>query len=208
MALIPLIFKNNDTENIKTKIGKVSSKLARMIYSHNLTGKVGILKSYGNECNISNQVVGSLGKTTITFDKGALSVYGGIVYIEQGTTLEIPNVSNGSIGVYVDLTQQAGNEVSFYAGNDVPTDKDNLQNNENSGKYYFELYTYTVSGTSFTILSKTDLFIKPQSEITESLERILDSTNAVPRASRLDAVSQTENSVSFYIDNNLIRMEW
>lgn len=205
--LIPLIFKNNDTEEQKTKIGKVSSKLARMIYSQNLSGKVGIFKGYGNELSFPQPAVGSP-NTTITFNKGALSVYGGIVYVEQGTTLAVPNVANGSIGVYIDLTQEAGNEVSFYAGDNPPTDEDNLQDNETTGKYYFELYKYNVSGTTFRTTSKTEKFIESQSEITDKFNKILDGTRSVPRASKVDAFQTSDNSVSFYVGDNYIYMEW
>ena len=206
--IIPLIFKNNDTETQKTKIGKVSSKLARMIYAQNLSGKVGIFKGYGNECSIYQSVVGSLGKTTITFNKGAISIYGGIVYIEQGTTLEVPNETNGSIGIYVDLSQEAGNEVSFYAGGNPPTDVDNLQDNETTGKYYFELYKYSVSGTTFKTISKTDKIIEPQSDLTDKLNKIVEGTNPVPRASKVDAIINSDNSIGFYVGDNYIVMEW
>ena len=204
MALIPLIFKNNDTENVKTKIGKVSSKLARMIYSFTLSNKVGILKGYGGECSIFNKVVGGLGKTTITFNKGALSVYGGIVLIEQGTELEVPNVTNGSIGVYIDLTKGAGEEVSFKAGLDTPTDSDDLQANETTGKYYFELYKYSVSGTTCTITETTDKFI----ESNQYFGNVINGTQSVPKASKIVPSATSENSVSFYLGDNVVRMEW
>jgi hypothetical protein len=199
--LVGLTFKNNDTEQVKTKIGKVSSSLQRMINSYFFSDKVGILKGYANECSIFNQVVGTLGKTTITFNKGALSIYGGVVLIEQGTTLEIPNVANGSIGVYVDLSQEAGKEVSFYAGANPPTDADNLQDNEITGKYYFELYEYSVSGTTFTITSKTDKFIVENEDFTSG-------ETAVAKANKIVPSETTNNSVSFYLGENIVRLEW
>lgn len=202
--IIPLIFKNNDTESVKTKIGKVSSKLARMIYSFTLGGKIGILKDYGGECSIKQSVVGNLGTTTVTFNKGALSVYGGIIYIEQDTTLEVPNETNGSIGVVIDLSANAGLEAVFYAGANPPSYSDNLQNNESNGKYYFELYKYTVAGTTFTVTSTTNKFIYSNSY----LGNVIEGNQAVPKASRVEASASTSNSVSFYVGENLVRLEW
>lgn len=204
--LIPLIFKNNDTEAVKTKIGKVSAKLQRLINSYLFIDKVGILDGYGNNCNIQLPVVvGTLGKTTITFDKGALSIYGGVVYIEQGTTLEIPNVTNGSIGIYVDLSNNPGNEpgfeVSFYAGDNPPTDTDNLQDNEVTGKYYFELYKYSTAGNNFEILKKTNKIIKTAVDYS-------NENNSVAKANKIVPSATTDNSVSFYIGDNVIRLEW
>lgn len=202
--LRPLIFKNNDTETVKTKIGKVSSQLARMIYSFTLSGKVGILKDYGSECSIAQSVVGGLGKTTVTLNKGAVSIYGGIIYIEPNTTIEVPNVTNGSIGIYVDLSENAGKEAVFKAGENPPTDTDDLQANETTGKYYFELYKYSVSGSTFSTTSKTDKYIYSN----KYLGDVIEGSQPVPKANQIVPSATTSNSVSFYIGEKLVKMEW
>ena len=200
MALIPMIFKNNDTVETKTKIGRVTSTMQRMINSFLFSGKVGILKGYANECSIASSI-GGASTTTITFNQGALSIYGGVILIEQGTILEVPNVANGSIGIYVDLSRGAGNEATFYAGANAPTDADNLQDNEVAGKYYFELYKYSVTGTTFTQTQKTDKFINENEDYGSGEKAVAKANQIVPSSVGL-------NSVSFYVGDNVIRMEW
>lgn len=201
--LIPLIFKNNDTDDRKTKIGKVNSILARMIYSFTLSKKVGILEGYGNEMSIKSTAVGNF-DTVITFNKGAFSVYGGIVLIEQDTEWTIPNVTNGSIGVEINLNEEPGYEVCFYAGDNPPASRDNLQDNETQGVYYFEIYRYSVTGGTFTQLSKTTQKIKSNANLGD----ILDGTIAVPKANVIVPSATTSNSVSFYVGENLVKLEW
>lgn len=199
-----LIFKNNDTPENPTKIGKVSSALQRMIYSFTMSGKVGILKGYGNECSIKQSNVSELGTTAVTFNKGAVVVYGGICLLEQDTVLNVPNVANGSIGVLVDLSKEAGQEVELYAGDSPSAKKDNLQDKENDGVYYFELYKYSVTGVQFSAISKTNEFIQPN----ENLSKILDGSLPVPKASQIVPVASGVDYLTFYVGTNLVRLEW
>lgn len=211
MALIGIIFKNDDKPATQdkpaelSKTGRVSSELGRMIYSFTLSDKVGILKDYGNEISIKgNSIPSERGITEVTFNKGAVSIYGGIGIVEQDTILEVPNVSNGSIGILVDLGAEAGKEMIFYAGDSPSPKRDNLQDNEKDGIYYFELYKYSVTGSQFSIISKTNQFIRPNS----ALASVLDGTTSVPKANQIVPSSVEDNSISFYVGSHLVKLEW
>lgn len=157
--LIPLIFKNNDTESLSTKIGKVPPNMARALYSFGLVKKTGILKDYASECSITAPIDynSNVGYARVTFNKGLISVCGGIIYIEQGTTFDIPvtsDMQNASLGVRIDLSRDAGNEVNFFykTGSLIQND---LQANEVDGMYEFEIYKFNVSGGLLTLTYKT-----------------------------------------------------
>lgn len=175
MALIGLVVKNNDTEAVKTKIGKITPALARLFYAISFVKRTGIINGYygisgaGTECDIiGTSITYSGGYVRFKFNKGAFSVCGACGVIEQGTdfkvgsTLGIPvgsNTSTGSMGIKVDLSQPAGSEVSFYYKNSGSLTHDNLLNNETDGIYEFELYKYTISSGVITFTSKTSELI-------------------------------------------------
>lgn len=164
--LIPLIFKNNDTDEIKTKIGKVTPVLARALYAYGLSGKTGILKDYASECSITKPIdyTSSPNYARLTFNKGILSICGGIIFIEQGTEFIVDgvygipvgnNVASGSLGIKVDLSKLEGEEVSFFykTGSLIQND---LQENEIDGVYEFEIYKYSIVNGVLTLTQKNE----------------------------------------------------
>ena len=120
MALIPVTFKHS-TETGKEKSGKVSTLTARMLYANTFSDKVGIVKGYKkdegtDELSVAYDNTATTSTTfRLVFNKGAVSIYGGVGIIEQGTTYDIPKgLSNYSFGIRIDLKQPAGKEMDFY----------------------------------------------------------------------------------------------
>ena len=153
--LIPITFKNDDTASKKSRVGKITPANARLLNSFSLLKKVGIFEGYGSNCSaISTTITANSDNTfTITLNKGAFNIYGGVGVIEQGTTVIIPNTySRGSFGIRVDLKNDAGQEVLFYTkSQDDALVQNDLQANEVSGVYEFELYKYTINGSVMTL---------------------------------------------------------
>ena len=154
MAIIPLIFKNDDTviENadgsttpVYSRTGKVPPSMGRAINAYSLYNKCGIFKGYGYNCK-ADVISTSFNKTTISIKKGLVSIYGGVILIEDGTTFEFSTSANttGYIGITVDLSKDAGQEVTMFAKTSG-FNKDDLQANEVTGKFDLILFKYTSS---------------------------------------------------------------
>lgn len=219
--LIPITFKNNDKpavtneageitkQAIVTKIGKVTPAIARMIYANALSTETGIIQEYksanASSCSIATyETVGN--KIRVTFNKGAFSIYGGIGIIESGTTFDIDksvDISNGSLGVRVNLGNEAGEEMSFYAKDANTLQKDNLLLNEQNGIYDFELYKFTLTNGVFVLGTKntTDIVI-PNNNLLD------DIISGEQQVGRLKTSKITANSIEFRVGDNTIYMRW
>lgn len=150
--LIPITFKN---DSASSKTGKTTPVIERFKNAYSFSKKVGIFEGYGKNCSALSTTISANtdGTFSVKFNKGAIGIYGGIGVIEQGTTLNIPNtISSGSLGVKINLSNPAGTEMQFYAKslNDALV-QDNLQENETSGVYEFEIYKYSISGSVMTL---------------------------------------------------------
>lgn len=180
MALIPLIFNNNDTDTIKTKIGKVPAMMGRAMNAYSFYNKCGIFKNYGKDCkpSIIEQKIQS---STISIGKGIVSVYGGVMLIEDNTPFSFSHEAGetGYIVVSVDLSKDAGLEAQLVAKKSG-INNDNLQANETSGKFDFILYKYVVGNdgrlstieyyNQFTQTSGTPSFIYDMNAVVADLE--------------------------------------
>lgn len=211
--LIPLIFKNNDTDSVKTKIGKVTPNMSRLLYAYSLRGKTGILKDYASECSITIPVdyASNIGYGRVTFNKGVLSVCGGIVYIEQGTTFDIPvtsDMQNASLGVRVDLSRDAGNEVEFFYKTGSLTQND-LQDNETSGVYEFDIYKFNVTSGLITLTQKTDKVCTSIDQLIEDLETGVVKVKEAEKATKIiysstaPTSAPNENELIIYVGSTL-----
>lgn len=154
-GLKPKTFKNNDTAERKTKIGKITPADARLFNAYELSKKVGIFSGYGGNCTAINTTITANADNTysIVLNKGAIGIYGGIGIIEQGTSINIPSsITQGSFGVRVNLQNSAGAEMQFYykAQSEALVQND-LNADEVSGIYEFELYKYSISGSVMTL---------------------------------------------------------
>lgn len=161
--LIPLIFKNDDdlTGDVPkySRIGKVPPSMSRAINAYSLYNKVGVFYGYANECNATATFSSVTSTATITFGKGLISVYGGVMLMEEGTQHQFTATANtnGYIGVGVDLSKDAGQEAGIFAKASGLNTND-LQANESTGKFDFILYRYSIDGSGNIALTKYNQF--------------------------------------------------
>lgn len=209
MALIPVTFKNNDTAEVKTKVGKLNTRQARMLFSNFTTKKSGIFKNYRKDSvteplTISGtETVGN--NISIVFNKGAVSICGGIGIVEQGTRFEIDkntNYTNGSLGIKVDLSKPAGSEMTFYAKNGDTLQTDDLLIQETTGVYELELYKFTLVNGVFTIGARK------VNEIIDAVYEFAGDDGVVAKANELVPLSDESGYLSFKVGNHTIGMWW
>ena len=174
MSLIPVTFKHSTDED-KKKSGKVSTVTARMLYANTFSDKVGIVKGYKKD-DATDELSVAYDNTATTstsfrlvFNKGAVSIYGGIGIVEQGTIYDIPKgLSNYSFGIKVDLKQSAGNEMGFYYKPSTEgLEQQDLQIHDTDGVYEFELFKVTTTGDVPAISEKSTQFIKSVNDFLE-----------------------------------------
>lgn len=191
--LVPVTFKNNDTATEKFKTGKVSTQTARMLYANTFSGKVGIVKGYKKDKNtdelslIGGQKEQGGSMWRLKFNKGAVSIYGGVGIIEQDTFTDfiVPNnITNYSFGIKVDLGETGQQQMNFYCkpSSEALVQQD-LQINDVDGIYEFELFKITTTGENPTTSSKTDKYILSVSDYLKKVgfngDNILDGANNV-----------------------------
>ena len=174
MALIPVTFKHS-TETGKEKSGKVSTITARMLYANTFSGKVGIVKGYKkddatDELSVSYDSSASTStQFRLVFNKGAVSIYGGVGIVEQGTIFDVPKgLTNYSLGIKIDLTQPAGNEMMFYyKPSSESLIQQDLQIRDTDGVYEFELFKITTTGSTPSVTEKTTQYIQSVNDFLE-----------------------------------------
>lgn len=155
MALIPIFFKADDINNVKK--GHLRSQDLASFLSLMTLKKVGILDMLGsNPCGLKTDISVSSNFATITLNAGYISILGRLIYIEDGTTVEItlPNeTQTGSFGIRVNLSESGSAECSWFTktGN---LQTDNIVDNP-TGIYEFRLYDYTATANSLTFTNKT-----------------------------------------------------
>lgn len=156
MAIIGIHCNNNDTEEVRSKIGRIPPFVDGMLNSFSIRERTGIF-DFSGDCSTNGQLDYSTGYVTITFLEGFGIVCGRGFYIEEGTTLQIPltDTATGSIGVKVDLSQNPGSEISLYSKTSQTLTQNDLLENRTTGVYEFEIYRYTVASNVFTLGTKT-----------------------------------------------------
>ena len=170
MALIPIFFKADDINNVKK--GHLRSQDLASFLSLMTLNKVGILDMLGsNPCGLKTDVSVSSGFATITLNAGYVSILGRLIYIEDGTRVEItlPNeTQTGSFGIRVNLSESGSAECSWFTktGN---LQTDNIVDNP-TGIYEFRLYDYTATSSTLTLTNKT-------TEMIVGLQTFMNSNN-------------------------------
>ena len=172
MSLIPVTFKHSADDK---KSGKVSTITARMLYANTFSGKVGIVKGYKRDDETDELSFGydNTASTPTTFrlvfNKGAVSIYGGIGIIEQGTTYDVPKgLTNNSLGIRINLSNPAGQEMEWYVKPSTEElRKDDLQMHDTDGVYEFEICKITTTGDTPTVSEKTTQYIQSVKDYVE-----------------------------------------
>lgn len=140
--------------------------------------KTGICDLF-NACTVTAPIdYTTTGYGTITFNDGLIMIYGRGIYIEAGTELAIPitSTSAGSIGVKVDLNQNAGSQVVFYSKTTQTLTQQDLNENKTDGIYEFEIFKYTSNGTTLTLTYQSNSVLESNETI---LSGIFDGTYSV-----------------------------
>lgn len=136
---------------------KIPAFLDGAINAMALYKQTGIINKF-DKCTVTAPIdYTTTGYGTITFNDGAIVICGRVIYIEAGTTLAIPitTTAGGSIGVKVDLNQNAGSQVAFYSKTTQTLTQQDLNENKTDGIYEFEIFKYTSNGTTLTLTYQT-----------------------------------------------------
>ena len=174
MALIPMIFKADGGDDYPKK-GKVRAEDLSALFACSLSQKIGILDML-NTCTYYNVSV-SGDTATISFHNGYIVIYGRLIYIEEGTSIQVPLATTGTIsgkiGVRVSLSASEEAECEWF---NKTTDlvQEDLTNNPVAGVYEFPIYNYSATTSTLTLTSKTTALIKENSDLIDEYK----STNA------------------------------
>lgn len=155
MALIPIFFKADDINNVKK--GHIRPKDLSSFLSLMTLNKVGILDVLGDDpCGLKSEVSVSSGFATITLNAGYISILGRLIYIEDGTKIEVTlpsETQTGSFGIRINLAESGSMECSWFT---KTTDLQTNNFNDNPENIYeFRLYDYTATENSLTLTNKT-----------------------------------------------------
>lgn len=159
---------------------KIPAFLDGAINAMALYKQTGIINKF-DKCTVTAPIdYTTTGYGTITFNDGAIVICGRVVYIEAGTTLAIPitTTAGGSIGVKVDLNQNAGSQVAFYSKTTQTLTQQDLNENRADGIYEFEIFKYTSNGTTLTLTYQTaSVFDSNEININNIIDANLDNNS-------------------------------
>lgn len=143
------------------------------LYSMLLSKETGIWNKF-DKCDVTAPIDydTTAGFATIKFNKGAISVCGRVLFIDQNTEFKVPLTATqtGSIGVRINLSKPVTEQYEFYSKTTQSLVQEDLNDNR-LGKYEFEIFKYTSTGGSIT-LNKQENYIESSSEV---LEEVLES---------------------------------
>lgn len=162
MALIPITFNADDVSNEKK--GKIKGQDLAMALLAGMSNKVGVLDVLENACQQYGAINVSTGYATITLHAGYIVIFGRLIYIEEGTQVQVAlpqsGTVTGSFGIRVNLAESGGNEVTWFTKTDL-LQTDDLSKNVATGIYEFRLYTYsaTPSGLSLSAFTNERIYL-------------------------------------------------
>ena len=172
MALIPVIFNADDSAN--TLKGKVTPENLSSFLGVLQTRTAGILDLFENPIGVTTIVDNTpVGKSTITFREGYISVMGRLIYVQPNTqcqfTLPVAGTETGSFGIQIDLASTGANEVTWFKSTSTLR-TDDIASNSATGVYQFRLYDYTATTSGVTLSNKT-------TEVISSIAEFLQGPN-------------------------------
>lgn len=189
MALIPVIFNADDNAN--TLKGKVTPENLSSFLGVLQSRQAGILDLFENPIGVTTIVDNTpVGKSTITFREGYVSIQGRLIYVQPNTqcqfSLPVAGTESGSFGIQIDLASTGANEVTWFKSTSTLR-TDNIISNSATGVYQFRLYDYTATTTSLTLTNKT-------TEVVSKLSDFLQGDNFVtkPLGTKDKSIATTE----------------
>lgn len=155
MALIPITFNKDDTNNLKKGIIRGQDIASALSVSMK---NAGILDMLGNDPCGYKTINYSTGYATITMSAGYVAIYGRLIYVEEGTQVQIALPASGTVsgifGIRINLSDTGSSECTWFTKT-TTLQTDNLNDNPATGIYEFRLYDYTATPTNLTLTAKT-----------------------------------------------------
>lgn len=191
----PITFNHDDANNLAK--GEIKPEDLASYVSVAIPQKAGILNVYQNACSATVTSVVENQYAILTFNKGYISIYGRLIYIEQDEQVKFnlpdsANAVNGSLGIRINLGESGANEVEWFNKTTALT-TDNLFNNA-TGTYEFRIYDYTATSSSFTISNKTSEIINNLADYMKGANFITPATG--DRSSKLATTQFVGNEFS------------
>ena len=145
-----------------SKKGKLTPAQNAQVNAWCLASKTGIF-DFGGKCLASSSsFVASNNEATIDFHNGFVAICGRIIECEEGTQVKVVTPTtgtiNGKIILRYDLTANGANEFTVTTTNAELVQQD-LNENPITGVYEFELYSYTATPTSVTLVRNNTDYI-------------------------------------------------
>ena len=145
-----------------SKKGKLTPAQNAQVNAWCLASKTGIF-DFGGKCLASSSsFVASNNEATIDFRNGFVAICGRIIECEEGTQVKVVTPTtgtiNGKIILRYDLTANGANEFTVTTTNAELVQQD-LNENPITGVYEFELYSYTATPTSVTLVRNNTDYI-------------------------------------------------
>ena len=212
--------------------GKVPPFIDRILNHFQNSNPTGIFTGIGSAFEINSGSIdyGTSGYCKFNLKEGFATIYGGSVYVEEGTAFaphdissgtQLPGIpmtvtNTGSLGIRIDLSKPTGEQVRFYSKTSQTLTQQDLITLKTSGIYEFELYKYTSDGNTCSFIKTTGNLIKSskteldeiKASITTLTTNLTSGAFIVATANKVVAVTSTTNAVSFYVGTKLIQMEW
>lgn len=182
MAFIPIHAKADVPD---TKKGKITPAQSAQLNAWCLSSKTGILDIYNNttkeyeRCEAEEMnYTASDNIATVVFKKGYVVICGRLVECEAGTQVQIttpaPAGSSVSGKIVLRCNLQARGESEFEVITTTePLVKEDLNNNPITGRYDFELYSYSATPTSVVLHERTQPYIKEVGKTVQKVESML-----------------------------------
>ena len=169
---------NESLPHSTQKKGKLTPAQHAQINAWCLAKKTGIFDYLGKceyDTNLTN-LIPQDGNVTVFFKKGYVAICGRIVECEAGTKVEINTneMPNGKIVLRYDLRASKDEEFKVVVvSQSTILEQNDLNENTENGVYEFELYSYSLSGSSIVLTRSNTEYIKDISSKIDDIEERL-----------------------------------
>lgn len=166
-----------------SKKGKLTPAQNAQVNAWCLASKTGIF-DFGGKCLASSSsFVASNNEATIDFHNGFVAICGRIIECEEGTQVKVVTPTtgtiNGKIILRYDLAANGANEFVVTTTTAALVQQD-LNENPITGVYEFELYSYTATPTSVTLVrNNTDYIPDIGGKLSQFMSEITSEINSI-----------------------------
>lgn len=212
--LIPNIFKADIVGDAK---GNIKAEDLASLVAFAYPKQAGILKITDTDClGTVTMISQNPPKARITINKGYIVVFGRLITIEQGTTIDVDlpvsSEETGYIGVKIDLLQSGANEVTWFIKQTALV-TENLLQKSSTGVYEFALYSYQATPSGLTInltsqkIENIDDYLKGANFTTQAEDD--NSTKLATTEFVANAIENTKEEIGEnYISKNYDKLQY